>query len=292
MQDVANALYAGSQYALMAIGLTLIYTVGRFLSFAHGAVYAIAAYVTFAVHRTLPLFPSAVLGVAAAVLAGAAIEHIVFARIRRQSASPLALLIASLGIFIVLQSVMALAFGEAPRTIRSGVVVAGHLILGARVTDVQLVGIVGGIVLCGTTWAFVRWSTIGRHLRATASDSYLAKAVGVNTEQAMLLATIIASISGGFAGVVRAYDVDLRPGMGFAPLLMGVVAMLAGGVGRSGAAVFAAFAIASVQQIAVAFLPTHWQDTVVFALLVFALVVRLRGSQTLSGVENVAVRRS
>lgn len=151
------------------------------------------------------------------------------------------------------------------------------MMLGARLTQIQIIGIVGSSLLCGLAWVCLRFSEFGRHLRAVACDTSLAQAVGVNTERVYLKTALISSGPVALAGVVKAYDVGLMPTMGFSPLLMGFVAMMVGGVGRPLGGAIAAFLVATIQQIAVMSLPTQWQDTVVFAMLVIALLFRMGG---------------
>lgn len=278
IQSLVNGVYAGSQYALVAVGLTLIYSVARFLNFAHGATYAIGAYAVFCLAQAgVPLVGAAALGILVAAAAGAVAEWGIYRRFRDGGAGPLVVLLASLGVFVGVQGVLAVVFGESVKMIRSGPVVVGESILGARLTRIQMVGVLGSILLCGITYAGLRFSAFGKQARAIASDLELAKSVGINTNGVTLLTMIIASILAGFAGIAGAYDVDLRPTMGFYPLLMGVVAMLVGGVGHPIGAIGAALFIALIQQTAVAYLPTQWQDAIIFLILILLLLLRPQG---------------
>jgi len=278
-QSFANALYAGSQYALVAVALSLAYSVARFLNFALGAIYAVAAYSTYwFVHAGLPILPAACAGILVAGLVGGAFELIVFGQLRQQGATPLVALIAALGVFVVVQGMLSICFGTSVKMIRSPSVVAGLDIFGARLTRIQLVGTIASFFLCVATWIALRHSEFGRHVRAVACDSSLAKAVGVDTKRVYLWTTALCSVLVGFAGIVGAYDVDLRPTMGFSPLLMGVVAMLVGGVGQPLGAWLAALFIAGIQEVAVVMLPTQWQYTIVFVVLIVFLIVRTEGS--------------
>lgn len=278
IQGLVNGVYAGSQYALVAVGLTLIHSVARFLNFAHGAIYAIGAYVVFCLAQAgVPIVRAAVLGILVAAAAGAVSEWGIFRRLRDTGARPLVVLLASLGVFVGVQSILAVVFGESVKMIRSGPVVVGESILGARLTRIQMVGVLGSTLLCGITYAILRFSEFGKQARAVASDLELAKSVGINTNGVTLLTMIIASILAGFAGIVGAYDVDLRPTMGFYPLLMGVVAMLVGGVGHPMGAIGAALFVALIQQTATAYLPTQWQDAIVFVILILFLLLRPQG---------------
>lgn len=278
-QAVANALYAASQYALVAVALTLTYSVARFLNFAQGAIFAVAAYSTYwFMQAGLSVTVAACGGVIAAAMVGIGFETAVFDRLRKHNATPLVALIAALGLLVVVQGVLSIRFGAGVQMIRPPSVLAGWNILGSRLTGIQIFATVMGFLLCGVTWLGLRYSGFGREFRAVASDTTLAKAVGVDVAQVNLRTTLLCSVLVSFAGIVAAYDVDLRPTMGFPPLLMGIVAMLTGGIGNLFGACAAALFLAVAQEVAVAILPTQWQQTIVFVILIGALFLRATSS--------------
>lgn len=278
VQGIANAAFSASQTALMAVGLTLMYAIGRFLNFSHGATFAVGAYASLLLVRLgAPSILGFIGGVGAAAAFSVFFERVLFRRLRARESSPLTLLIASLGLFIVVQSGVALLFGESVKVLRVADVVEGHRILGAYVTGVQLLGTIGGILLCATVCILAGPTEFGRTVRATATDRVLARAVGVDAEKIQVRVAFVAAVLAGFAGIVSAYDVDIRPTMGFQPLLLAVVAMLVGGRGSPAGACGGAILVATVQQVSVAYLPSQWQDTVIFAVLAVVLFVRPHG---------------
>lgn len=122
-QLLANGLIAGTVYALVALGFGLIYFTARFFHFAHGAVYAVGAYLTYACWLSgLSLYAAIPLAVMGTSILGALLDIGIYRplSLRRRGASSLILLIASLGLFTVIQNLISLVFGDDTKTIRSG----------------------------------------------------------------------------------------------------------------------------------------------------------------------------
>jgi branched-chain amino acid transport system permease protein len=278
LQEAANAIYSASQVALVAVGLTLIYSVGRYLHFAHGATYTVAAYgALICSSRGLPLILAVVAGMLIGGLFGVLTQVALYKTLQDRGSHALEILLASLGLFILVQSTIAIAFGESVRILRVTEVVEGYPILGARLTGIQVVGILGAICFCSVLSIFLARSYFGRIARAVANDAYLAKSLGVRISAVNIWVALIAGLLVGFAGVVSALDIDARPTMGFRPLLLGMVAMLAGGAGQPLGAMAAAVLIGVAQQVAVAYLSAEWQDTVIFVILALVLLFRPEG---------------
>jgi branched-chain amino acid transport system permease protein len=123
----------------------------------------------------------------------------------------------------------------------------------------------------------LRFSRLGIVIRALAIDHELARSVGLNVDRAMLVVFLIGSVLAGAAGVLTSLETDLTPQMGFSGLLMAVVATIVGGVGSVGGVVLGALLIAIAQQCGVWFLPSQWQDAIVFLVLIVFLLVRPQG---------------
>jgi branched-chain amino acid transport system permease protein len=195
------------------------------------------------------------------------------------------MLLASLGAFIVAQSSIAIIFGDNARILRHTTVSVGRDILGARMTSIQLMGVCGGLFLCGAVVVLVDFSLFGLAVRATANDQELARAIGINVDHISVRVMFVASCLAGFAGIVNGFDIALRPTMGFQPLMLGVVAMFAGGGRSLNRVIGASLVIAAAQQLAVMYLPSQWQDSLVFVILLIALLTRtFRMSSRLTGL--------
>jgi branched-chain amino acid transport system permease protein len=279
VQYVVNGLNAGATCALVALGFGLIFHVCGFFHFAHGGVYALGAYTAYALIRLVgwPIWcavPSAIL---IAALAGATIDLSVYRPLRRIRATPLAILIASLGLLLVIQNGLSLVFGDDTKSLRVGDMGEAYSILGARLTAIQIMTIFTVIVVVGTLNFLFSFSGFGKKLRAVANDPELASIFGVNTKTVVTITFMFGSAIAGLAAILAAFDTDLTPVMGFKVLLGAVVAVIVGGRGSTLGVLLGGLLVGMAQHLAVWKLPAQWQDTSVFIILVVFLLFRPQG---------------
>ncbi len=273
-----NSLIAGSVYALVALGFGLIYSTTRFFHFAHGAVYAAGAYLAYAGWLLgLSLYIAIPLAVIGTAMLGALIEVGVYRPLRRKNASSLIHLLASLGLFTVIQNLISLIFGDDTKTIRSGVVREGLPLFEARITPIQIAIIIVSGLLLLLCWAFMQKTKMGKAMRAVANDPELAKVVGIDTDRVILFTFVLGSALAAIAAILISLDTDMTPMMGFYALLMGVVAVIVGGVGSIPGAALGGLLVGMAQHLGVWKIPTQWQDTIVFLILIFFLLFRPQG---------------
>ncbi len=277
-QLLVNGLIAGSIYALIALGFGLIYSTTRFFHFAHGAVYAVGSYLTYAGWLWgLSLYVAIPLAVIGTSLLGALLDIAVYRPLRKKGASSLILLLASLGLFIVIQNLISLIFGDDTKTIRSGAVTEGLPIFDARITPIQITIIAVSAVLLALCSLFMRRTKIGKAMRAVANDPELARVVGIESDQIVLFTFVLGSALAAIAAILISLDTDMTPMMGFYALLMGVVAVIAGGVGSIPGSALGGLLVGMAQHLGVWKIPTQWQDTIVFLILIFFLLFRPQG---------------
>jgi branched-chain amino acid transport system permease protein len=278
-QILANALISGSTYALVGLGFGLILYTRRFFHLAHGGVITTAAYLCYALvaGARLPLLPAALLAALAAGTLGMLLDAVVYRPLWRRQAGPTIFLISSLGALIALENLLSLAFGDDVLSLRQGPVERGFDVLGARITLVQLIILGVAITTWGLSWFLLQGTRIGRAIRAVGSDADLAHLLGLPVEGLSLLVFFVSSVLGGIAGILLAWDVGLTPRMGFQALFMGVVIVVVGGRGSLAGIVPAALLLGLIRETAGWWLPTQWQDTSVFVVLLAFLALRPRG---------------
>lgn len=278
-QSMINGLVAGSIYALVALGFGLVFQACRFFHFAHGAVYATAPYLaySFIYFGGWSLWAAAPLAILGSAILGSSIEVLVYRPMRMAGASSIVLLLASLGILIAGQNCISLIFGDETRILRSSIVVEGLNISGARITVVQIVIVVTSIFLSIGLWLWLQKSKSGMILRAVANDSELTSVLGLNSDRIIVVAFALGSALAGVAAIFIAYETDLTPMMGFRAILMGVVAVIVGGIGSVPGALVGGLFVGLAQHIGVWKLPTQWQDAIVFVILILFLLLRPQG---------------
>jgi branched-chain amino acid transport system permease protein len=278
-QLLLNGVIAGSIYSLVALGFALIYQTTRFFHFAHGAVYTFGAYFAYLFFVQLGFdrwlaFP---LACVATMLLGVALDVGIYRPMRNRKATDLTLLIASLGLYIVLQNVISMVWGDDTKTMRTGEVVEGHAVLGARITNIQIAIIATTLVLITLISLILTRTKFGKALRALANDPELARLSGINSDRYIVYAFAIGSFLAAVAAIMISFDTDMTPTMGFNALVMGVIAVIVGGIGSLPGAALGGLLIGLAQNLGVWQLPSKWQDTIAYVVLILFLLFRPYG---------------
>lgn len=279
MQFLLNGLIAGSAYALIALSFALIYLPTRFFHFAHGAVFAWGAYFGYICFVLLKLPPWMALPLAVGMTAvlGMVLEVAIYRPLQRRGATGLVLLLASLGLYVVLQNLISLLFGDEVKSLRGGQVVEGYPVFGARITPIQIWMIFASLASFALIWAVLKFTKFGKALRAVASDPELALVHGVDSERIILGAFAFGSGLAGLAAILVALDVDMTPTMGLNALMMGIVAMIVGGVGSVPGTLLGGLLLGLAQHLGVWKVGSEWQDAIAFTILLAFVLFRPYG---------------
>jgi branched-chain amino acid transport system permease protein len=278
-QSMLNGFGAGANYALVAASFALIYSTSRVFHFAHAATYTVAAYLayTFGVTFSFGMW----LGTAIAILGvaglGVGMSATVYEPLRWRSASSVAFLAASLGILIVLHNIISLIYGDSILLFKEASPIDVKTIFGAAISTNRLFGTVVASLLCVILCLMLWLSRVGTILRAVASDNELAEGYGIQVPRIRLGVFAMGSALVGVAGVLAAMDTQLKPDMGFHAFLMGITGAIIGGTNRVSSAVMGGLIVGIARDMSVNLVPTRWQDTCVFGLLIACLLLRPRG---------------
>ncbi len=278
-QLILNGIIAGSIYALIALGFTVIYRTVKFFHFAHGVVYTTGAYIAYTLFILLKIntLVSLVISIALAALFGIAIDRVVYYPLRRMNASNLIFLIASFGVFIFIQNLLQLLYGAQILTLRTWPVKEGHQIMGAVITDMQILILSVSILLLGLVWLIVAKTRMGKALRAVADDPIGASVAGIYPERITLYAFGIGSALAGTAGILISLETNIEPTMGFNAILKGIIASIIGGIGSIPGAVLGGFLLGIVENLGIWKIQAGWKDTISFAVLIIFLLFRPEG---------------
>jgi len=275
-QLIANGIIAGSIYALIAIGFTVIYRTVKFFHFAHGVVYTAGAYFAYTLIISLGLnfALSFFLSIILAAILGIAIDRFVYYPLRRQNASNLIFLLASFGVFIFLQNLIQLLYGAQILTIRTGPIKEGHHFLGAVITDIQILILVVSIILMILLWLFIQKTKLGKAMRAVSDDPVSANVVGINPEKIILSSFAIGSALAGAAGILISFETNIEPTMGFSAILKGIIASIIGGIGSIPGAVLGGFFLGLAENLGIWKISAGWKDCIAFVILIIFLLIR------------------
>lgn len=187
------------------------------------------------------------------------------------------ILIATIGVYIFLQNTISLIFGDDTKSIRSGVVKEGINVFGARITPIQITIIITAVIVLFSMIAFMKKTRIGKAMQAVASDAKLAEISGINSERVIMWAFAIGSGLAGLAGILYALDVDMTPTMGMPMLMMGIVAMIVGGVGSIPGIALGALLLGFAKNFGAYYIGSQWQDAIAFVILLLFLIFRPQG---------------
>ncbi len=277
-QQLINGLMLGASYSLVAIGYTLIFGVLGLLYFAHGEVFMVGAFVGLylVIHAGTNIY-MALLG---ATIATACLGvFAVYAAVRPVSKDyPLAPLISTIGLTIVLQNIATYIFGGQtvafPETIESILFHFGPV----TISSVQIFTLAVAVVLMVLLWLFIENSKIGRAIRATAENHETAALLGVNVNRVVLVTFILASAIAGIAGVLDGVkNSAISPFMGLQVAIKGLVVMLLGGLGNVRGAMVAGILLGMIEILTAAYLGSSMRDFFTFAILILILLYRPTG---------------
>jgi branched-chain amino acid transport system permease protein len=280
-QQVLNGLFAGSIYALFALGYTLVFGVLDILNLAHAAIFMMGAMVCWWLVSVqgwslLPAFPVAVL-VAGGL--GIALDRVAFLRLRRRGAGHLSPLISSIGMSLVFVGLARLLFGSDRQQFPAEAFPQVYFDIGTlriRLLDVVILA-VSLAMMGGLTW-LVQHTALGRAMRAVAENPRAAALLGVNIEAVIMQTFFIASALGGAAGVLYGLSLNsIEPTMGGQVELKGLSVIILGGMGSIPGAVAAGFLIGLVEVLSIAFGRSELKDAFVFATLFLVLLLRPQG---------------
>lgn len=273
-----NGLIIGNIYALVAVGLALIFGVANLINFAHGSVYMVGAYVGWVCVTVLhtPLPATIVLVVVGSALVGMLIERVGLRPL--QGSTRIAPLLATIGISFVLDQLVQIVFTPDPRGLPNQLptwrIPLGSGTIGALDLLIAGIGLASAVLLYG----FLRYTRLGWAVRATAQDRDAALQMGVNVHAVNQTVFAIASALGGLSGLlVGMYFNNIYPAMSFQATLKGFVAQLIGGVGNVPGAVGGSVLLGLIESYGVALLGTSYRNLFAYLLLIVFLVLRPNG---------------
>jgi len=277
-QILLNSLNNTCIYIYFALSILIVISITHFFNFSHAIIFTSGAYFTFLFYKLfgVPIYSAIPFAIICAIVLGCSIESFIYKPLRKKGTSSIVMLLASLGIYIFLQNIISMLFGDDTKSIRSGVVKEGINIFGARITPIQIVIIITAIVVTILIILFYKKTQLGRSMQAVASDRELAEYTGINTNRVILWSFAIGSGLAALAGILVALDVDMTPTMGMNALLMGVVVMIVGGNNIKGM-VCAALLLGFAQNFGVWYISSQWKDAIAFIILVLFLLFKPEG---------------
>ena len=277
-QQLINGLMLGASYSLVAIGYTLIFGVLNLLYFAHGEVFMVGAFVgLFIVTLLHTNIYVALIGATIACAALGAFAYFVAVRPVPKN-RPLAPLISTIGLTIVLQNLAVYIFGgqqfSFPETIKQTLYHFGPITISSA--QIFILGV--ALVLMVALWLFIERSKLGRAMRAVAENHETAALLGVDVNRVMLLTFVIGSGIAGIAGVLDGLkNSSVSPFMGLGAAVKGLIVMLLGGLGNLPGAMVAGLMLGLIEILSAAYIGTTERDFFSFLILILILLYKPTG---------------
>ena len=292
---IVYGVILGSIIALGAIGLTLLYGILRFAHFAHGDLMTLGAYLVLLLNvELLPaagiperrwgplsfgwrMLGSLVVSMGVTALVALVIDRLLYAPLRSRKSSPVILAMASLGMALILRSLIYIIWGPQFLFYSQELRPAWELPLGVRLKPDQVCILVLALVLVLLLYLFLQRTRLGKAMRATADNPQLAWVCGIDTGRVTAWTWVIGAALASAAGVLYGLDAQLRPDMGWSFLLPLFAAVILGGIGSPLGALVGGIILGVAQQVSTAFLLPTYKPAVAFLLLIILLFVRPRG---------------
>jgi len=302
LQLLADGLILGSIVALGAVGLSFTFSIFRFSNFSHGELLAWGAYLALVINTFMtktvqglqtPIQPfsfgwnfviSMPLAAAATALLALFLDAILFRRLRKQGS--ITLVIASFGASLVLRNLLQYWQGGVPQYYSQNLQLAMNVVPrsfhgGLRFTPDQLLVVGLTLLIVTGLHAFLRYSVLGRAMRATALNPDLARVTGIDPEKVFRAAWVISAVLATIAGMFVGITAQLRPSMGSELLLPLFAAVIVGGIGFGisslWGAVIGAVGIGLAESAAVNLIGSAYRASTAFAIVILVLIVKPDG---------------
>lgn len=281
-QQILNALSFGAEYALIALGLAIVFSIMGLVNFAHGEMIAVGGYTMVAFAALMVGSPLIVIGgaVAAAALASVTLERVAFRPVRY--ADPTTGLLTAFGVSIILQNLFLLFVSPRPIAVTSLYFLDRPIELGGvRVSSLQLFETATILAVIAAMTAFLRRTKFGLAMRAASLDFEMVRLSGVRANRVFAAAFLISGLLAGLACIfIMARRGSVDPQMGFNPVLKAFVACVVGGFGSLPGAVLGGFLLGALEVAMLVLLPQSYgamKDAFVFAIIALVLVWRPGG---------------
>jgi len=275
LEQVVNGLVLGGYYLLIALGLSLIFSVGGVVNLAHGAFYALGAYLSLEIAKVLGFGPSVVLSPVAVALLGILFERFLLRRF--YNADPILSLLVTFGLALVTEQAIRMIWGAAPLPASMPAGFKGQVILGDFMFSryrLLLLAVVAA-VLAGI-WFLLNWSSFGRVVRAGIQRPDMVAALGIRLQPYMTTIVVLGVAMAALGGALFAPITNVHPAMGAEIITVAFVVVIIGGLGSFWGVVLAALLVGVVRGITIHFAPAAGEASM-YVLMFLVLMFRPRG---------------
>jgi branched-subunit amino acid ABC-type transport system permease component len=287
LEAIGFGIVTASILALAGVAVSLQVSVANFINFAYGDFMTFGAYIAWDTNaHGVPLAAAVAIGGIATGALGVLVNIFIFRPFMRRGARTVTLLIAGVGVAFILQNAIILIWGSGTQTFP--ITLGSALHVGPFLwTPGELVMMGVSAALLATLYVVMKFTTIGKALRATSNNIELAQACGIDSERVINVMWFVAGILTAAAGVGLALqEASLFPTLGFTELFVIFGAVILGGVGRPGGAALGALVVGIVTEVAGAYMNPAYKTAIAFGVVIVLLLLRPQGLLVSSGKTN------
>ena len=280
LQQLVNGLTLGSLYAVLAIGLTLVFGVLNIINMAHGGIFMIGAFVGLFMVTVFEanIFVAILVAMLVGAILGYLLEFVALRPLRKKNVSHLAPLISTIGVSIFIESIALLVWGPQTRSFPPDFI-GGLIDFGMfKISMVQIIGLGVSIVLMLILNVLIKKTKIGKAIRAVSLSTETASLLGINPTLVISVTVMLASALGSAAGVLVGLSFDaVEPMMGVVIGFKGLAVLILGGLGNITGAMVGGFILGVSEVFSVAYGASSYRDAVAFGLIILLLLWRPQG---------------
>ncbi|WP_089175666.1 branched-chain amino acid ABC transporter permease [Bosea sp. AS-1] len=276
IQQVLNGLLDGVYYLLIALGLSLIFSLGGIVNLAHGAFYAIGAYLTIVLAPYLGFGGAIIASPLLVALIGIVIERGLFQHFYRRD--PILSLLLTFGLAMVAEQALRMIFGAPPLSFSIPTALRGQLFIGDFIYSRYraLLIVIAAACVIGL-WFLLQRTSFGRVVRAGVQNPDMVGALGISLQPYMMAVAGIGIGLAGLAGVLLAPIYSIHPAMGQEIITPAFVVVVIGGLGSFWGVVVAALMVGLVKGVTIGLGYTQWSTAVIYLMMLLVLLFRPRG---------------
>lgn len=274
-----NTLIVGSGYGLMAMAFRLMYSVSPFFNMTLGAIATLGAYTAYGLISLCgwPMWLGVIGAIAFCALFSYALEAGIYTPMCNHGASSMILMVASLGVYTIFESVIYLIFGPQYQNLGS-INSTININLGfSSIPLVQFLTIITNVLIFIFLNYFLHRTFIGKQIRAINDSATLANIIGIKNNRIILLVSVLTGFILGLDGVLVGYDTGMEPTMGFNLLFKGMIGAIIGGLANLRGAFLGALFLAFAENIGVLIFSSEWRDLIAFVIFITFLSLRPHG---------------
>lgn len=273
-----NIIVHFSLISLVGISFFYIFNTAKYYAIHHASIITLAGFILSALCKNnIPLHLSIIVSLLVPSFIGILIELLLFRNIRNKQQKTFFLIIASLGVYIILQNLLAIFFGEDLKLIPANNIGSSKKIFGAFITNIQAITIVVNAIVITCSIIFFKLSKLGNEMRAVSENAEMSDILGINTNKIILYSFGIGSFIASLSGILITFDVGMNTSSSFNLLFYGVIALIIGGIGNLKGLIFGAFFLAIVQNLTAVYIDSKWINSATYIILILFLILKPLG---------------